>query len=173
MPSPLVSDPTQISPLAAQNNPQPQPSVQDIDRQNATANAFASGKYYKDAAGNMQIIPPSKFDEATKTMQLNPQEQALYQLHLQNLYGQGGVNNPDGTRSTLYQITAEIDGKTYVIPTVWSGQIVPPDKAIQLAKQKGLDTFPSYADDKAAEARYRQMHGYMEQDTAAYQKRRR
>lgn len=102
-------------------------------------------------------------------MKLDPKEQALYQLHLSNLHGAGGVTNPDGTRSTLYQTTVEIDGKTYIIPTVWDGQIVPTERAIQLAQQKGFDIFPSYGSEQEAAARYQQMHEFMAKDTAAYQ----
>lgn len=122
------------------------------------------------------IQPDQKnYQAATSQMNLTPQEQQLYQLHLKNLYGPGGVDNdgsnpnlPAGSRSTLYQITAEIGGKTYVIPTVWGGKIVSPDQAVQLAKQQGLDQFPTYATEDEAEARYQQMHKYMEADTAAY-----
>jgi glyoxylate carboligase len=110
----------------------------------------------------------SNYNAAVSQMQLNPQEQALYQMHLSNLYGTGGVNNADGSRSSLYQTTFEIEGKNYVIPTVWGGKILPPDQALQMAKQYGLDKFPSYGSDEEAEARYQQMHGYMEKDTAAY-----
>ena len=110
----------------------------------------------------------SNYQAATQQMKLNPQEQALYQMHLQNLHGPGGVDNPDGSRSTLYQTTFELDGKNYVIPTVWGGKILPPDQALQMAKQYGLDKFPAYGSDKEAEARYQQMHKFMEQDTAAY-----
>ena len=62
--------------------------------------------------------------------------------------------------------------KTLVLPTVWGGKILPPDQAIQMAKQYGLDKFPSYGSDKEAQDRYDQMHNYMEQDTAAYLKSR-
>ena len=116
----------------------------------------------------------SNYKAAVAQINLNPQEQALYQMHLQNLYGSGGVNNlpdaqnPQGSRSTLYQSTFEIDGKNYVIPTVWGGKILPPDQALQMARQYGLDKFPSYGSDKEAEARYQQMHGFMEKSAQAY-----
>jgi hypothetical protein len=145
MPSALAADPTQASPLAPQNAP-PAPAQQ------TAAPAYDMTNY----------------NAAMSQMQLNPQEQQLYQMHLSNLYGTGGVNNPDGSRSSLYQITANFDGQTYVIPTVWSGQILPPDQAIQMAKQYGLDKFPSYGSDQEAEARYQQMHGYMEKDTQTW-----
>ena len=114
----------------------------------------------------------TNFNAASQAMKMNPQEQALYQMHLQNLHGSGGVDNPDGSRSTLYQITAQFGDKTYVLPTVWGGKILPPDQAIQMAKQYGLDKFPAYGSDQEAQDRYDQMHNYMEQDTAAYLKSR-
>ena len=83
----------------------------------------------------------TNFNAASQAMKMNPQEQALYQMHLQNLHGSGGVDNPDGSRSTLYQITVQFGDKTLVLPTVWGGKILPPDQAIQMAKQYGLDKF--------------------------------
>jgi len=65
MPSPLTQDQSQTSPLASQNAP-------DVER-----------------------IPQDNFTAATREMELTPQEQALYQRHLSNLYGPGGVDNPD------------------------------------------------------------------------------
>ena len=114
----------------------------------------------------------TNFKAADAAMKMTPQEQALYQMHLANLHGPGGVDNPDGSRSTLYQITVQVGDKTYVLPTVWGGKIVSPDQAIQLAKQYGLDKFPVYGSDQEAEQRYQQMHNYMEQDTASYLKSR-
>jgi hypothetical protein len=130
------------------------------------------------AAAQQPQAPPAaspdltNYNAANTAMKMNPQEQALYQMHLQNLHGSGGVDNPDGSRSTLYQITVQFGDKTMVLPTVWGGKILPPDQAIQMAKQYGLDKFPSYGSDQEAQARYDQMHNYMEQDTAAYLKSR-
>lgn len=134
-----------------------------------------------DPAASSVMAPPAKtqqqvdqtyFQQANAALKLSPQEQQLYQMHLDNLYGSGGVDNPDGSRSTLYQTTVEMDGRTYVIPTVWSGKIVPPEQAAQLAQQYGMDKFPAYSSQQEAEARYQQMHGYMERDTADYLKQR-
>jgi hypothetical protein len=107
-------------------------------------------------------------DAAHGEMQFSPQEMSLYNRHLDNLYGSGGVTNPDGSRSTLYQITTEIEGKNYVIPTVWEGKILTADEAIARAKEEGLDTFPSYPTGEEAEARYQKMHDFMEKDTQRY-----
>jgi hypothetical protein len=58
----------------------------------------------------------SNLEAADKTLNLTPQERALYQRHLTNLNGPGGVDNPNGSRSTLFQMSFEQDGKTYNIP---------------------------------------------------------
>lgn len=131
--------------------------------------------------GSPLSLPPqssapdlTNYNAANAAMKMTPQEQQLYQLHLTNLYGPGGVDNPptpenpQGSRSTLYQVTVEVDGKTIVIPTVWNGKIVPPEQAIQLAQQYGLHKFPAYGSDAEAQARYDQMHSYMEKDTGAF-----
>jgi len=113
-------------------------------------------------------VPPDEtnYNQANADMKLTPQEQALYKRHLGNVAGPGGVTNPDGSRSTLYQASVERDGKTYNIPTVWGGKIVPPEEAIKLAEAQGFDQFPSYGSAAEAEARYGRMHGYMEKDRA-------
>lgn len=128
-------------------------------------------------------LPTGNFDTATKALNLNPQEQALYQRHLSNLYGSGGVDNPDGSRSSLYQAVQEHDGKFYNIPTVWNGKRetepythpatgqvmdVPNKTALDNVNKAGWDKFPSYATPDEADARYDDMHKFMEQDTGQY-----
>jgi hypothetical protein len=89
--------------------------------------------------------------------------------HLANLWGPGGVDNPDGSRSSLYQVGfIGPDGRQYNVPSVYNGQILPPDDAIARAKQSGLSQFPSYATPQQAEARYQAMHDYMDRDTGDY-----
>jgi hypothetical protein len=71
------------------------------------------------------ITPPagqSNADAAHYALNLSPQEQALYNRHLTNLNGPGGVDNPDGSRSTLYQAIQEHGGRFYSVPTVWDGR---------------------------------------------------
>jgi hypothetical protein len=112
--------------------------------------------------------PASHLAEAQRVLNLTPQETALYQRHLSNLYGSGGVTNANGSRSTLFQLSFEQDGKTYNVPTVYDGKILKPEDAIARAKSQGLDKFPSYGSEAEAEARYQQMHDYMEKDTGQY-----
>lgn len=121
--------------------------------------------------------------KATRELGLTPEEQALYRQHLANLWGEGGVDNPDGSRSTLYQAVQEHDGKFYSIPTVWDGKRevepwtrpsdgkvfdVPNATALANVEKKGWDKYPAYADPDVADERYAKMHDYMEKDTNSY-----
>jgi hypothetical protein len=108
------------------------------------------------------------FVTATNDMGLNKQEQSLYQEHLWNLNGPHGVDNPDGSRSTLFATTVGVDDKYYRIPTVFQGHILSQEEALQVAKEKGLDNYPSYKSPEEAQTRYDAMHQYMERDTADY-----
>lgn len=108
------------------------------------------------------------FDAANATMGLDPKEIDLYQRHLTNLYGTGGVDNPDGSRSTLYQATMDANGKTYNVPTVWDGKILEGDDLKKKIDQEGIEQFPSYPSREEAQSRYDQMHGFMEKDTQGY-----
>lgn len=123
----------------------------------------------------------SSLGAADAAMKLTPQERGLYERHLSNLYGPGGVDNPPdaenpkGSRSTLFQTTVEHDGKFYAIPTVFDGKILwdkgaadPAAGAIEKVKQIGWDKFPAYKSEAEAEARYQQMHSFMEKDTQKY-----
>jgi hypothetical protein len=110
----------------------------------------------------------NNFRAADDALKLTPQEQNLYGIHLHNLYGAGGVDNPDGSRSTIKNITIEADGAHYVIPTVWDGAIVDEATAIANARQYGLEQFPSYGSDDEAQARYDAMHDYMDKDVQQY-----
>jgi hypothetical protein len=105
---------------------------------------------------------------ADAAMNLSPQEQALYMRHITNLHGPGGVDNSDGSRSTLFQVSTEQNGKTYNVPTVYDGRILPPREAIDRANQQGIDSFPSYGSEDEAFKRYMQMHGFMDRDTGEY-----
>lgn len=143
----------------------------------------------------MGSFPPAAFsaptgqsnrDAAYYALNLSPQEQALYSRHLTNLNGPGGVDNSDGSRSTLYQAVQEHGGKFYSVPTVWDGRRevepytrqdgttmdVPNSTALGNVAKLGWDAFPSYTTPEEADSRYDQMHGYMERDTADYMKQR-
>lgn len=102
--------------------------------------------------------------EAMSSMSLTPQEQNLYQHHLSNLEGSGKVVQPNGDISTLLQTTVERDGRTYNIPTVWDGKVLPGALAVQMAAKAGWDKWPSYKTRAEAEARYKKMHEFMDRD---------
>ena len=119
-------------------------------------------------------VRPDHLAEADKAMGLNAQERELYRTHLKNLYGPGGVDNaptaenPSGSRSTLFVMTAGFDGKTYLIPTVKDGKILSKDDAVAEAKKNGLENYPSYKTLQEAKFRYAEMHTYMDKDTGEY-----
>lgn len=174
----LNADPnTPIEKVVGRDSIDRNPSVFRNIRTAADITDWASSKIMGVGAG---WAPPAKnyLTEATTRLGLNQQEQYLYQTHLKNLYGSGGVDNVDGSRSTLMQAVVEHDGKYYSIPTVWGGkiltekndkgQIVPTQEAIANVENVGWDRFPSYDSPDQADKRYSQIHGYLEKDTKSY-----
>jgi len=125
----------------------------------------------KDLQGGVPETPQvddSNLKAAIETLKLTPQEQNLYQRHLGNLTGQGGVDNEDGSRSTLGQTTISANGKFYNIPTVWDGKSLSTEEATARAAKDGLDSFPSYDTEEQAGERLQQLDSYMEKDTQAF-----
>ena len=107
--------------------------------------------------------------EADADLGLTPEERFLYNMHLTNLHGRGRLEQPDGSISSLIQMSFEgPGGKTYNIPTLWGGRQLPPHDAIREAEKVGLDKFPSYASGDEAEARYQAMHDYLARDTGDF-----
>lgn len=135
--------------------------------------------------GGKGLVGKENLEAADKEMKLTPQERSLYERHLTNLTGPGGVDNPDGSRSTLFQAVEEHNGRYYNIPTVWNGkketekwtrpsdgkvfEAVPNKTALDSVAKIGWDKFPSYATPEEADERYEQMHKFMEQDTRTFQ----
>ena len=146
------------------------PSRGNLSPANVPADDIQMGAAAAKRALGTVVIDRRNLEAATREMDLTGQERALYERHLTNLVGPGGVNNPDGSRSTLYQVSFEAGGRTYNVPTVYDGKILPPEEAIARARAEGLDKFPSYKTQAEAEARYQKMHGYMEKDTGAHLK---
>ena len=107
-------------------------------------------------------------------LNMTPQERDLYQRHLDNLYGKGGVDNPptaenpEGSRSSLFQSVDKHDGRYYNLPNVYDGKKVDEAESLKRAGEQGWDKFPSYKTPEEAEARYQQMHDYMDKDTGRY-----
>jgi hypothetical protein len=106
--------------------------------------------------------------EADAAMDLTPQEKFLYNTHLANLHGPGKIVHPDGSVSSLLQMSFEQDGKFYNIPTVVGGKQLAPGDAIKAAEKVGLDKFPSYPSEEQAEARYDALHEFLGRDTADF-----
>lgn len=111
----------------------------------------------------------SPYDQATMELSLSPQEQYLYQVHLNNLHGTGKVTHPNGDISTLLQtVVSGPNGLYYNIPTVWGGKVLDVPSARRMAEAVGWDKWPGYTTPKMADWRYGKMHDYLEQDTASY-----
>lgn len=129
-------------------------------RQSVADDAFSAGITL--AKGGR---PADGQSQADADMTLTPQEKNLWTRHRANL-DQGGVKNADGTTSTLSTITTEIDGRTYVLPTIWDNKRLGTEEAIGRAKKAGLEKFPSYGSEEEANARYDKLHSLIEKDTA-------
>lgn len=136
--------------------------------------------------------PPPQFQSnlpaAQQALDLTPEEVSLYQRHLSNLTGPGGVDNPpdaanpQGSRSTLYQAVQEHNGKFYSVPTVWDGKRetepytrkdgtvmdVPNATALANIEKAGWENFPAYPTPDEADARYEAMHQFIDKDTSQY-----
>lgn len=115
---------------------------------------------------------PSLSDKAARDeLKLSPQELKMYGRHIGNLKGPGGVDHPNGARSTLMNMGVELGGKYYNLPRVYDGKILSPDEAVAKAQAQGLENFPSYANKEQAESRYQQIHKYMEKDAQQFIRR--
>lgn len=141
---------------------------------------------YTPRSSLVQSVPKltGNFKDADDKLDLTPEERSLYKRHLDNLNGPGGVDNPDGSRSSLYQAVQEHNGKFYNIPTVWNGKRevepytkqdgtlidVPNATALANVEKEGWNKFPSYSTPDEADERYDKMHQFMEKDTADYMK---
>ena len=117
------------------------------------------------SAGEAAALPSAA---GVQGLGLTPQEQFLYQWHVNNVTGQNGgksVKNADGSTSTVLQRSVDHNGRWYSIPSVWNGRIVESEsEARKLAAEVGWDKWPSYKTLDEAEARYQQMHKFMEGD---------
>lgn len=109
----------------------------------------------------------------TTLMSLTPQEQFLYQWHVNNVTGRNGgksFKQPNGATSTVLQMVepAEVfglnDGLWRNIPSVWDGKPHSEDEAIEHAKKIGVSKWPAYKTEKEAQDRYDKMHEFMEKD---------
>ncbi len=130
---------------------------------------FSQKNSYSPPVSVQQVEQPADYlGEAQKAMALTPEETSLYQRHLANLRGTGGIDNPNGSRSTLSQATIEVDDRQFVVPTVWEGKRLKGKDLFDRLKKEGIGKFPSYESVEEAEKRYGEMHQYMEKDTADF-----
>lgn len=106
----------------------------------------------------------TSLDKANAALKLTPQEQYLYMHHLNNINTRQGTNNPKGDYSTIRSISAEINGKTYNLPTIWHGKELTPPEAVKQAEAAGLHNWPAYATEEEATKRYDAMHQFMAMD---------
>jgi hypothetical protein len=123
-----------------------------------------------DQPKNPALLPSAGI---TTIMNLTPQEQFLYNWHVNNVTGRNGgksFKQPNGATSTVLQMVepSEVfglnDGRWRNIPSVWDGKPHTEDQAIEHAKRIGIGKWPSYATQKEAQDRYDQMHAFMEKD---------
>lgn len=130
----------------------------------------------------------SNLQDADRDLKLTDQEKYLYNKHLDNLWGEGGVNNSDDkgnvvSRSSLYASIEPRGGKFYTVPSIWNGKReteeytrpadgklfnIPNETALKNVDKEGWDKYPSYKTPEEAESRYLQMHDYMDRDTGSY-----
>lgn len=184
-----IPAPKPLSWLAEQGALSPEQSQAEADsRLKETQNVIAADKASRDfiqqrmegmseeeiaasIPGYSSPVPLPSEGAPVAALKLTPQEQTLYQHHIDNIKNEKFVRNPDNSISTVYQTSVDIQGKTYNFPTVWDGKILPPHEAVQRAlKEKPLDQWPSYKDPAEAEARYGQMHEVMAPDVAGLEK---
>lgn len=184
-PSPTIGKPSSLSEPVNLTDPR----VDTIAIDKGPTQVLQNGKVVGEVpaqqpaqAGSSTAPGASNLEAANSQLKMTPQERALYERHLQNLTGPGGVDNKDGSRSSLYQSVQEHNGRFYNIPTVWNGRIetqkwrdpkngkvwdVPNKAALANVEREGWDKFPSYSTPEEADARYEKMHQFMEKDTAA------
>jgi hypothetical protein len=94
------------------------------------------------------------------------EERNMYTHHFNNL-AKGGVRNADGSISSYRSVGSTINGRYYLLPTVWDNRILGTDEAIRRAIESGIENFPSYRTMEEGERRYQELHKLMELDTNA------
>ena len=69
------------------------------------------------------------------------------------------VQNPDGSSSNVRTMTAGMDGRHYVLPTMVDGKQLEEEEAIEVARRVGLGQYPSFATGEKALDYSERMHG--------------
>lgn len=74
------------------------------------------------------------------------------------------VRNPDGSVSGALLGGFEIDGRHYVIPTMVGGKRLTGEQAVDIARQYGLDKYPSFATEQEASAFAQKYHSRIDEN---------
>lgn len=117
-------------------------------------------------------VPQSQhFEAAKRNLNLSKQEENLYQHHLDEL-SYGGLKRPTGEVSSAYATTvpSEDGTKQILIPTIQDGKQLDQAGIRSSTLYPWADSgyFPSYSSPEEAQARYQEIHNYMERDTLDY-----
>ncbi len=74
------------------------------------------------------------------------------------------VDNGDGTKSNVLLSGVNIDGKEYVIPTMVDGKKLSVDEAVKVAKDNGLNKYPSFASAEEGDRWAKLNHGNIDEN---------
>jgi len=87
-------------------------------------------------------------DQPPATLNMNDREDRLVAHHYENIATGNSKLNDDGSLSTIRSASVGINGRTYVIPTIWGGEQVDLETAVGLAKasEGGLSSWPNFDD---------------------------
>jgi hypothetical protein len=105
---------------------------------------------------------------ADRNLRLNRRETRLYERHLDNLYGSGGVDDGLGGRATLLSDIVSEGGRHYIVPRIWDGKVLSSSEALKMARKESLRRLPAYSSKAKAEARLRDIHEYMDMDSEVW-----
>lgn len=135
-------------------------------------NASFAGSNYPGQPVPASALPnlDGNYNEAIDKLGLNAQEQYFYNYHRRNLanLGKGGFVHDDGSVSTVIAGVHTIDGRAYILPSVWDGkEHKDAGEIIKHAEKQGLSNFPNYGTVDEALKREKAMHNYMEKDVQA------
>jgi hypothetical protein len=79
--------------------------------------------------------------------------------HYENIVNDTTATAEDGKRQTVFTTTVEYDGKTYLIPQVWDGEVVSPKEAEKRAFESGV--YKEFDSREEADAFDKQIHEKM------------
>jgi hypothetical protein len=82
------------------------------------------------------------------SINMDDRDDRLVAHHYNNIATGNSVLNENGSLSTIRSTSVGINGRTYVLPTVWEGKIVDIETAINNAKnaEGGLSSWPNFPD---------------------------